>query len=412
MRDRFTANRLLINGAPQSHRRAPHLPEKFRLPHAGLKMQAGLCAVLLFVLFLTSPGQAAEKVTIGFAGGLTGRTSDLGTAGRNGVLLAVEEKNAAGGLLQRPIELITGDDKQDPQVALQVVGQLADQGAIAVIGHMTSAMSLAVKPLIDKRKLLMISPTTSTTALSRQKDFFFRVVESIADEARDLAAFVFEKQHIRSVAVIYDQANTVYTEDFYTHFKEEYEKRGGKISLVQTFTSGKEPPFSDTVTKARAARPEGVFILANAADTAMFCQQIYKSGWKIPRIVSGWGLTEDLPALGGKSVEGVLSLITYDADSKEARSREFVRRFTERFGKKPGFPAFCSYAAAQVLFQAYETAGGDIARLPETIVSVKKFRGLQGNIEIDEFGDAHNQKYLTTITAGQLKVIERPTRMN
>ena len=66
----------------------------------------------MFITFLfILPCQAEEVVKNGFAGGLTGRTSDLGTAGRNGALIAVEERNTVGGLLRKPIELMTGDDK-------------------------------------------------------------------------------------------------------------------------------------------------------------------------------------------------------------------------------------------------------------------------------------------------------------
>jgi branched-chain amino acid transport system substrate-binding protein len=366
-----------------------------------------LSIVLFAWLLFYSPCQATEVIKVGFVGGLTGRTSDLGTAGRNGVIYAVEEKNASGGLLGRPVELIVKDDRQDPEAAVQADRQLIDEGVIAIIGHMTSAMSLAAKPLIDEKKMFMISPTSSTTALSGQKDFFFRVVESVADEARTLAEFAHQKQAVKSLAVIYDLANAVYTEDYYASFKKRFEQLGGRISITQTFTSGKSPPFSEIIKKSRDSQPGGLFILANASDTAMFCQQAAKIGWKIPRIVAGWAMTEDLPALGGKSVEGVRALVTYDAESQEPKSREFVRLFRERFGKKPGFPAVCSYSAARVLFDAYERAGGEKAKLRETIVNQRTFMGLQGEIVFDEYGDAHNQKYLTTILNGQFKQIVR-----
>jgi branched-chain amino acid transport system substrate-binding protein len=70
-----------------------------------------------------------EPIKVGFVGGLTGRLSDLGSGGRNGVMLAVEEINNAGGISGRPVELITKDDKQDPEVAVKVDKELIDERA-------------------------------------------------------------------------------------------------------------------------------------------------------------------------------------------------------------------------------------------------------------------------------------------
>ncbi|MBW1797231.1 MAG: ABC transporter substrate-binding protein, partial [Deltaproteobacteria bacterium] len=91
-----------------------------------------------------------KPVKVGFVGGLTGRLSYLGTAGRNGVILAVEEINEAGGINGRPVELITRDDGHDPKVAVKVDRELIGEGVVAIIGHMTSSMSMAALPLINK----------------------------------------------------------------------------------------------------------------------------------------------------------------------------------------------------------------------------------------------------------------------
>ncbi len=117
-------------------------------------------AVFIFSI-LISAGIGCEKkenpIKVGFVGGLTGRLSDLGTAGRNGVILAVEEINSRGGINGRPVELITKDDKQDPELSLRVDRELVDEGVAAIIGHMTSVMSMAVLPFINEEKILMIS---------------------------------------------------------------------------------------------------------------------------------------------------------------------------------------------------------------------------------------------------------------
>ncbi|MEW5815083.1 MAG: ABC transporter substrate-binding protein [Spirochaetota bacterium] len=123
-----------------------------------------------------------NPIKIGFAGGLTGIHSDLGIAGRNGALLAVEEITSAGGIKGRPVVLITKDDQQDPVAALKVDKELIDEGVVAIIGHMTSVMTMSVIPFINKSEILMISPTTSTNELTNIDDYFFRTLPANKDE--------------------------------------------------------------------------------------------------------------------------------------------------------------------------------------------------------------------------------------
>lgn len=363
-------------------------------------------ALFLLLIFQNTPSIAKESVKIGFVGGLTGKLSDLGTAGRNGVILAVEERNAAGGLLGKKIELLTRDDKQDPKEAIKVDEELIGQGVIAIIGHMTSAMSMAAKPLIDAKKVLMISPTTSTSALAGQKDFFFRVNETIEGEAKQLSEFVIKKRGLRTLKGVYDLSNRAYTEDYYHHFKSHYREMGGKILDPETFVSGEKKEFSSMVKNIQKSNPQGLFILASASDTATICQQIFKLGWKVPLVLSGWSMTDELARLGGRSVEGVFSVITYDSDSQNPLFQKFLKRFSERFGGEPGFPGLCGYEAAFVLFKTYEEAKGKVEKLPETMIKIKTFQGLQGEIQIDEYGDAKRPKFITIIQNSKFKVIK------
>jgi branched-chain amino acid transport system substrate-binding protein len=113
------------------------------LPTQWKRMVFLVWAIFCAAVFFAEISDAADKnaYKIGFVGGLTGKSSDLGIQGRNSVMLAVEEINSQGGINGRPLQLITKDDKQDPQTALKVDRELIDEGVITIIGHMTSTMS-------------------------------------------------------------------------------------------------------------------------------------------------------------------------------------------------------------------------------------------------------------------------------
>ena len=113
----------------------------------------------MLCLFACSP---PAPIVLGFVGALSGRVADLGVEGRNGVTLAVELRNKAGGVKGRQVELLAEDDQQNPAMARQAVGKLIDLKVDALIGPMTSAMAMVVVPQVNQAQLVMVSPTVTT----------------------------------------------------------------------------------------------------------------------------------------------------------------------------------------------------------------------------------------------------------
>ena len=268
---------------------------------------------LLFLLCCT----AHEPVKIGFVGGLTGRIADLGIAGRDGVVLAAEETNREGGIGGRPIELIVRDDAQDPNQAVRVDLELIEEGVAAIIGHMTSSMSVAAVPIMNEHKVLMISPTTSTNELTGIDDYFFRVYPYSAQTSSLLAQHVFQIMGLRRVASIYNANNREFGESAFHPFREEFERLGGSVVYVETFLSGSEVHFLEIVKRIIASEPDCLYVLANAMDTAMICQQLYKLGRHLQVITSDPPATDEFLQFGGRSVEGMFFMNTLNRNSRE-----------------------------------------------------------------------------------------------
>jgi branched-chain amino acid transport system substrate-binding protein len=356
-------------------------------------------------LGLAGAVQAGEPIQVGFVGGLTGPNSDLGIGGRDGVLLAVREKNERGGLLGSPVELLIRDDGHDPKKALEADEDLIRRGVAGIIGHMTSTMSLAAKPLINQRKVLMISPTAASTALSGEPGYFFRVYEPLDRAARTLAGYMKTALNIRTVGVFYDQSNPAYSEDCYRNFKEAFEQEGGRIQAVKPLPSDNRGTFLRMVREMQALRPQGIYIIAGATDTALICQQVRKLSWKIPLLASEWSFTQELLSLGGGTVEGLIGIRTFNPDSQNPAWLSFRRLFLEQYGREPGFPSACGYEAARVLFRALEETKGAREKLAEAIVRIRDFKGLQGPIRIDRQGDAHRTKFLTVVRDRKFHVL-------
>ncbi len=372
----------------------------------------GKLAVLMLVVFAAA-AIGCEKdegpIKVGFVGGLTGRLSDLGTAGRDGVILAVEEINGKGGIHGRPIELITKDDKQNPKEALRVDQELLDDGVVAIIGHMTSTMSMAAIPLANNEKILMISPTTSTIKVSGIDDYFIRMLPPNNAETDHLARYASKVLGLKKMAAVYDLSNRDYTEGFFNNFKKEFQRLGGEINTVLTITSGKDTDFVKSAESLLGAGPEGILIVTGARDAAMMSQRIRMKHSKILIFSCGWAMTEDLLHDGGPAVEGLVFSQLFDRESHDPAYMAFKKKFEERFGKTPNFAAALGYEAALVLFKAL-SENADPRELKTTILRQQTIMGLQGNFKMDKYGDPQRARLLMTVKNGEFKALEKKSK--
>jgi len=361
----------------------------------------------LIALLVVTCTRKPEPIKVGFVGGLTGRTSDLGISARNGVVLAVEEQNAAGGVAGRPIVLITKDDQQDPESALKVDLELIQEGAVAIIGHLTSQMSVEAVPLVNQRHIVMLSPTTSTSQLAGKDDYFIRVIVSVDDSIRHLAGYAFHDLGLTRVVVAYDTSNRSFTEEYFTIFNSTYESMGAGQVIPEAFESGSTNGFADIAERILAEAPEGIVIAANALDTAILCQQIRQHNATVRLLASGWAYTSDFLQHGGPAVEGVIFPQWYDPQSGSPSFKAFATRYEARYGKFPNFASMFGYDAAKVLIEALHITQ-DPARLKAVILDQGTFKGLQGEIRIDRFGDARRKFYLFIVHNGKFEVLRTP----
>ncbi|WP_305045262.1 ABC transporter substrate-binding protein [Geoalkalibacter sp.] len=358
----------------------------------------------LLILILTAPlgCRRPEPIAVGFLGGLTGRVADLGIAGRDGAILAVEERNRAGGIHGRLLELRIADDAQDELTARAALQKLLDEGVVAVIGPMTSSMALAVQPLADARRTVLLSPTVSSDALSGRDDFFLRTASTNAQGARLLADYAAGELGLTSINVLYDLGNRAYGESLYRSFASEFEARGGRIAEVLTYTSGPEVNFLDLARQA-GEKAEALLIIANALDTGMLAQQLAKLGIRLPLMTGEWAATGDIIEYGGAAVDGLRFFNTFDPGHDSPAYRRFRAAFEQRFGYDGGFAAAHAFDAAQVLFRALEKNPGR-SGLKEALLESGGFQGLQTELRLDRHGDVVRPHFPMTIRNGRFQV--------
>lgn len=385
--------------------------DKSRLKIAGkeriLFIGVFLLVGILFLIFMEN--NKKDPILIGFSAQLTGKQAELGVQERNGVQLAIEEINDAGGIIGRKISLIIHDDLGIPKEAKLGDLELIKKGVVAVVGHATTAQTLAGLEATDSASTVMISPTVSTPELSGLDDYFFRVYPSFKSSSENFAKYVYKSNSISNIAIIYDIDNMEYSNTYSTTFANKFESLGGNITNELSFSSESQPDFSHLLSKLREPKVEGLLIVASDIDTALIAQKTRLMGWEVPMFTSAWAQTETLINNGGRAVEGMKIEQAYNFTSKTEAFLGFKSRYRARFGNDPSFGSAYSYEATLVLAEALKKTRGSKDGLKEALLKTQNFNGLMDNFSLDSFGDVERPWYLSTISDGKFIMVGRLT---
>lgn len=358
--------------------------------------QLGALTAAFAMLAACSP---PEPIRLGFVGGISGRVADLGIGGRNGAQLAVEMRNAAGGIHGRQIEFLIEDDQQNADIAQLAVTRLIQLKVDAIVGPMTSAMAMATVPLVNRAEMLMVSPTVTTPLLAGQDDYFFRVIAPTTEYAQKSAAYHFTTQGSRRVAAIFDMRNQSYSKIWLDDYRSAFEAAGGVVSDTLPFNSDDSTHFSALTERLLHSQPDGVLIVANSVDTALLAQQIRKRDANINIYASEWAATERLLELGGKAIEGMVIAQFLDRTSQQPSFLAFHKTYVARFQQQPGFAGLTGFDAANVVLDAL-AARTDGQTLKQAVLARHEFAGAQSTILFDASGDAKRDTFMTTVRDG------------
>lgn len=358
-----------------------------------------LLATFTFFLLLSCTGENVIK--IGMIAGLTGRVADLGIAGRDGVILAVEETNSTGGIAGKYVELVIKDDKQDAVVCQFVLSEMAKEGVSGIVGPMTSSMGMIVAQHINKHGIPTISPTVSTTELSGVDDYFFRIIPDISNAAVKTAEYAFTKKNYRRAVVIYDKGNRAFTEPWYQQFATQFSKLGGDDVANIAYASTNNFNFLALTQEIAFQKYDCLIIIANALDTAMISQQLRKQEITIPIIASEWAATDDITEFGGNAVEGIEILHSFDGNNQSTAYRSFAERFEKRFGYSVSFAAAYAYNAANILMAAVASENAP-EKIKNAILSGSPYDGVQNKVKFNQYGDVSREYTLLKIRGNRL----------
>ncbi|MBL0917857.1 MAG: ABC transporter substrate-binding protein [Hydrogenophaga sp.] len=308
-------------------------------------LAAALAGLLLAPL--AAPAQTAAPIKVGVIGPFTGPSSDFGQPMLNGVRLAVDEINAVGGYLGRPLELVIKDDRGDPDTGLRESEQLVRDGVIATIGFCNTGVALKALDVFQQKQVPLIVPCSTGTPLTAKypapESYIFRTSARDAIQAPFVVQDLVRRGWTR-VALFAD--TTGYGEAGLKDVEAALAARNLKPVYVARFGLG----VKDLKTELAAARAAGanvVFSYTVGPENATIANGRKELGWDAPQ-VGAWPLSFPFFINGApQASEGALMAQTFIAEPSNERRASFLANYARKFNQKMTVPM----AAAQ----AYDT---------------------------------------------------------
>lgn len=345
----------------------------------------GAAALLAAGGALVQGCKPTAPIKIGFLGGLSGKFADLGIEERNAVLLTLERFNASTPLPSGPVQLLEGDDAQDPTQAQAALRKLAEQGVEVVIGPATSSIAMGVTPLAQELGLLLVSPTATTARLSSKADALVRVCSDTAANGAAAARVHHAQLKPQRYAGLVDEANADYTQSWMAAYDQEGTRAGMEKAVSLTMHSQRQPDHDALAAQLLAGRPELVTLCCSSVDAAALIQRLRQRDAQVPIAAAAWAATGRTIELAGRAAEGVVFEQYYDTDHQGAEFLAFMKTFAERFSQQPAFAAVLACDAARIVLAALQ-AGARRAGMREALVG-REHAGIQGPFRMDAHGD-------------------------
>jgi branched-chain amino acid transport system substrate-binding protein len=346
---------------------------------------------LVLAAGLAYAGAASAQVKMGVAGPITGPNAAFGAQLKNGTEQAVEDINAAGGILGQKVTLEVGDDVSDPKQGVSVANKFVGDGVKLVVGHFNSGVTIPSSEVYQENGVLMITPSATNPKVTERGMWnTFRTCGRDDQQGEVAGNYIAKELKGKKVAVIHDK--TTYGKGLADETKKAMNAKGVTEVLYEGINAG-EKDYSATVSKIKASGADIVYWGGLHTEGGLLVRQMRDQGVQAV-MFSGDGITSDeFASIGGPGVEG--TLMTFPPDPrKRPEAVEVVKKFQAKNFEPEAYTLY-SYAAVQVIKTAAEKAKSlDAKKIAEVMHSGMTFKTVIGDLKFDKKGDITRPDYV------------------
>jgi branched-chain amino acid transport system substrate-binding protein len=367
------------------------------------------CVALAITLtLLTANALGASTVKIVTLAELSGEAAASGIRFKDGVDLAVEEINAAGGILGSTIENPTYDTQGSPALTKALVARAVDEGAFAIIGPLLSGTVMVSMEESQRAHVPQFVGAEATAITHRANPYVFRTSLSQEMAMPQVARYLREDVKARRVLIVY--ASNVAGKGARDELVKALASLGIAVAGELIVESG-QINFSDTVLRARKSDADSMFVYANVEESARLLHEIRKQDYDKPVIGETTLLQHSVIAMAGEAAEGIRGHVTLTIDAPNSLVRAFAHRFHGRFGFESTHDGIKGYIAPYIIKAVIDKIGefnreNFAAALRNVCLSARDYPGILLDLCYDGKGDIARESYIVTIRNGK-QVVER-----
>lgn len=366
-----------------------------------------LTLVLLTLFFFAACNHAKKDVIkIGVIAPLTGEAESFGKSMKNGILLLQDSINNDGGINNQKLQFLFEDDKLSAKEGVNAFNKLVNIDKVqSIIGSAASSISMALLPIANENKIVMISSISTTDDLKGEAgDYFFRVVPPNYKQGLTAVNFIVENLNFDKIALIY--ANDDYGISFANSIEKNLQDK--KIELVnKSIYNPGTIDFKNILTQIKKTNPQIIILAGIIPETAIIQRQAKEINLNCLFISGDGSYSPDLFKIGGSAVEGSYYTAMTLPEDTIATFAHFVKAYNSKFNEKPDLWAAYSFDAALALITAIKNSTEYNGTLIKSALFNANIEGVTGRITFDKFGEIQRDYSIFVANNGEFKLFRK-----
>src|SRR5262252_6325856 len=349
------------------------------------RLRAALCRSHLIVgsaavaFAIASAHPARADVKIGFQAPLTGFAATDGKSAQIAAEMAIDDLNAAGGVLGQKVQLVTYDDQAKSDQAIFTANKLiGEDGVKLVVNGSYSASGRAAAPVFQKAGVVMIAAYGVHPDITTAGDYMFRLVHLGPPQGRATALFIGKMLGLKKVSAI--TMDNDYGQATMDGFLEAAPKYG--IEVINKYSySLKDRQFGSIVASVKRDNPDGIYATGYFFTGGPLVSQLRAAGIKVPIVGSQAFDSEKFIEIAGPAAEGTYIIDSFDRDRKDEALQKFFTGFKQRAGYAPEGVAAITYSAVKLMADGIKRAGSvEPEKVRDALAATRDFPLLEGHM--------------------------------
>lgn len=381
--------------------------------HSSARWTVVLVVLLMAAGFVATGCQGGggkkEPIKFGVIGAYTGPNAKPGQSMKQGVQLAVDEINKAGGVGGQMIEPIFEDDASVPAQSVSATEKLVTKDEVRfLIGTFNSATTLADMKVIDREKIPMLVPIAVAIDITESGNkWVFRNSATNPMQAEQLMNYIYNNSKNRKFAVIHE--NTDYGKGLASAVTKYITDKGGQFT-AESYSIG-DTDFYAQLTKLKNTKPDAIIIAGNLSEGSQITRQAKELGIKSQLYGFGGLSSYDYNNLAGGANEGLICTSYFEVTSPNPLAQQFVKGYKTKYGVPPDMFAAAIYESVYIAKNVIEKSGAakDLAGLRsgmrEALAATKDLPGVQGPTTFDAKGQAAKEVMIVQWQKGEKKIL-------